>query len=223
MHLAFDPIGGINFGRAAFKLFAGGADGNVHQYSYDIDSGSWYPYATQNFTNTWAYGGIAALSHETGQTDHYFIPLGQPLDNLSLIMTDRSGGVRSYLQLNGADNSSSWPTGASWSQPVDSNQKTAVNSSLSFSYMFDDTGSSTDALVVYPSADADHRMVGINVTAGDSPTLGDFGNSSSSALMNKVVMQGSAFTNALVETSAGYATVVSVDIKNGQMKTDRDK
>lgn len=196
MYLSFDPLGGEKFGQLALRLYAGGTDGQMHQYSGDQVSGSWYPYATHNFSNSWAYGGVRADQFSWSGWDHSKVPVGTPLFNISVCMTDQDGTIRAYTQVNDAQNTTEWPLGGPWTQSVSSGQKTSPNSSFAYSQTWNGWNA-THMYALYASADASPSLGAVEWwpnPASNTTSLGNRFGATSTMLKQNPVIQGSDFT-----------------------------
>lgn len=172
------------------KLWAGGLDGNVHQYSYDMPSGMWN---TQDyiFEGLSAYGGI---KRTTGSQAFNCV-------NNTLFATDSSGEIV-YVTAD-MHNSTNWPVGGQWSNITRSGRKTVSPDSSLAEGMY--ASANGNDYIYYPGPGG--KLFGQNVDG--SPSL-----SSSTGLFTTLnsqigdvgVMAGTEFGEFLT----GSETLVSL-------------
>ena len=127
------PFGGMGNESWGGRLFAGGLDGAVSQFSYDNLTQTWFPAATHQFTDGWAYGSAAALASGNGNYTYSDpSPLGVSSSQLGLYLTSRSGHPQFYAQNAGGDgpDASPWPGNGSWTSAIVDSQASMVNTSF---------------------------------------------------------------------------------------------
>lgn len=166
------------------RLFAGGADGQIHGYSYNLTTMSWTNVPTHNFSGTWAYGGFAEYSSPspTEKGD---------LRNTTVFLSHQSGEIWSFQQKVGDDSIPVSPGLESWTSGFASGIQTAPNSSFAISVSAANTSSD---LLIFPTVNS--TLGALSLTTSYDDPHGSFG-TLTTALRGHSAMPGSAFESAV--------------------------